>query len=88
MSGSPSVEVGPGSRTGVTDDGSPTVAPEIAMEEYPPVIKEEDRPQMTLRAIEVEIGWMSRSNCEKLKKWMEKNGKGLTLEATETQSDD
>lgn len=39
-------------------------------------------------AIEVETGWMSGSNREKLKKWMEKNEKGLTHEATEAQSDE
>jgi hypothetical protein len=84
----PSVEVEPGSRTGVTDDGSPTVGPEMAMEECPPIIKEEERPQMILRAKEVEIGRISRSNREKLKTWMEMNGKGPTLEAAEAQSDD
>lgn len=84
----PSIEVEPGPRTGVTDDGSPTVGAEMIMEEYPPVIEDEERPQMTVRAIQAEIERMSGSNRKKLKKWMENIGKRLIVEATEEQSDD
>ena len=42
---------------------------------------------MTLRAIKAEIERMNGPNLNKLKKWMEKRVKRLTLEATEEQPD-
>jgi hypothetical protein len=76
-----------GHRMDVTHENIFTVRAELTMDKDPVLTEEEEKPPMTLGEIQAEIKRMGGSTRKKLKRWMENDGKGPTLEVTEAQSD-